>query len=390
LNDPDAELDVEIGPQISGFVRSLRKEGFDLGPGATLDLHRLISDRLPERNRRGLHAPLVGEWCDAMRSLLCHDHAEWQQFPELFERYWLPMQWAENAPLSAEEQIDPRLRKTERRAATTGFAGSSEHFDADGGAGTGAGRQNTLSRTDFGFLLDARARRETERLAERMARTLPQRVVRKKRIARRGGQLHLRRTLRSSFRTGGLPLHPRYSVPRRETPKLVLIQDISHSMARYNPMFMRFSRGLLRVALRAEAFCFHTRMYRVTDLYRERDAITVKKRLDGMSHLWLGGTRIAESLAEFNRDYARDCIDRATIVVLMSDGYDADEPDELAQELARLRQRAKKLVWLNPALDRPGLADPDTPEVVLAQIDRLLPASSLEGLSRAVEALARG
>jgi len=385
----DALPDIELGPQIAGFVRSLRRDGFDLGPGANLDLHRLLADCLPTRRGPGVHLPQVPELHDAMRSLLCHEHDEWQRFPELFERYWLPMQWAENAPLSAAEKVDPRLRH-ERRAATTGFAGSSEHFDADGGAGSGAGRQNTLSRTDFGFLLDARARRETERLAERLARALPQRVARRRRIARRGRRLHLRRTLRSSFRSGGLPLHPRYAVARLETPRLLLIQDISHSMARYSPLFMRFSRGLLRVARRAEAFAFHTRLYRVTDLYRERDAALVKQRLEGMNHLWMGGTRIAESLAEFNREHARDTLDRRTTVVLMSDGYDADEPESLAAELAAIRARAGRIVWLNPALDRPGVVNRETPPELAAAIDRLLPAGNLEGLSRAVDALARG
>ncbi len=353
------------------FVRHLRSEGFALGAGVSADVLRVVAFAGVcgvERVRRQL------------RSLLCQDHDEWRRFPSLFDAFWGLGGAAAGAPTPL-ARMDPRLR--ERAPGDgTGLAGTS---DGPGGEGRGAGRQMTLSRADYRFLTDARDRREIERTAERMARALRHRTHKRKRIVRRGRRVHLRRTLRTSFRYGGLPLHPRFVVRRPDPPELLLVQDISHSMAPYSALLTRLCRGLLRGVPKAEAFAFHTRVYRVSDIYRIRDAATAKDRLDAMNHLWLGGTRIAESLSEINRTYARRMVNARTVAVIMSDGFDSDDTADLARELAELRRRARRLLWLNPALALHADAAQRVPGALRREIDALLPAHNLEALSRAID-----
>ena len=109
-----------------------------------------------------------------------------------------------------------------------------------------------------------------------------------------------------------------------------------------------------------------------------------------MNHLWLGGTRIADSLAQFNRDHAPRFAGRQRTCVLLSDGFDSDDPDHLAREIATLRARVGRLIWLNPALGLPAVTERDLPAPVRRHLDQVLPAHNLLELSRAVAWLARG
>ena len=362
--------------RLAAFVRFLRHHGYGPGPAETADALRALE-------HGGTDDVAVGR--QRLRSLFCRDHEEWRRFPALFDRFWLGIGEGELRDAAA-AGVDVRLRRSEGPAAT-GLAGTADDLAFEPGC-AGAGRQVTLSRADFRFLTDARDRREIERLAERLARSLRHRHTRRRAIRRHGHRLDLRHTLRASLRTGGLPVHPRYRARQPRTPRLLLLQDISHSMVHYSPLLTRFCRGLLRAVRDAEAFAFHTRLYRVTELYRERDAAELKRRMESMNHLWLGGTRIAESLGQFNRQHAERALRPQTVCLLMSDGFDSDDSGRLAEEVAALRARCRRLLWLNPALGLPGITVQDLPAEVRRRVDLVLPAHNLMELSRAVRSLA--
>ncbi len=371
--------------RIADFVRALRREGFGIGVQETLDALRAAS----------LSDPLDAEFLrTGLRALTCHDGAQWHRFDALFENYWFPAR----APLpdepSAAETIDPRLLA--RRRQHDGLTGLAHAMDPDNTyskeihqIGAGASRQNTLSRSDFRFLTDRRDQRGIEVLAERLALRIRRRLTRRRREVARGSRIHMRRTMRRNLATGGLPVYLRFMERRREPPRLVWLQDVSHSMASYSPLLTRFGRGLLRVFPDAEAFVFHTRLFRVTGLYREVNADALRKRLEARNELWLGGTRIAESLASFNQWYAGRYVDRRSIVVILSDGMDSDSPEDLIEAVRVLRQRAHRILWLNPLLGRDGIGVAEEfPPALRGMLDFIGPAHSLHSLARAAEYLA--
>lgn len=372
--------------RIAGFVRMLRREGYGIGVQETLDAVRAA----------GLSDPLDAEFLRAgLRALTCHDAAQWLCFDGLFENYWYPARARLPNELSAAETIDPRLiaRRQARRGGLTGLAHA---MDPDSiysaeiqQIGAGASRQNTLSRSDFRFLTDRRDQREIEILAERLALRIRRRLTRRRREVARGTHIHMRRTLRRNLAIGGLPAHLRFMERRREPPRLVWLQDVSHSMASYSPLLTRFGRGMLRVFPDAEAFVFHTRLFRVTGLYREVNADALRKRLEARNELWLGGTRIAESLASFNQQYAGRYVDRRAIVVILSDGMDSDSPEDLVEAVRALRRRARRILWLNPLLEREGIREAEEfPPALRAMLDFIGAAHSLDSLGRAAEYLA--
>ena len=122
------------------------------------------------------------------------------------------------------------------------------------------------------------------------------------------------------------------------------------------------------------------------------DALSLQRRLELYQHLWLGGTQIAESLQRFQEVYASRFANRQSLVLIMSDGFDSDDPHDLAQQLARLRERVRQVVWVNPMLGRRDAADEVNGDVTrgLADlVDFVAPGHSLEGLETAAAYLAQ-
>ncbi len=137
-------------------------------------------------------------------------------------------------------------------------------------------------------------------------------------------------------------------------------------------------------------FLFHTRLVHISPSLKDRDIARAVERLALMTQGIGGGTKIGESLADFNRWHARRMIHSRTAVVIVSDGYDAGTPEALAEEMRQLRRRCRRLVWLNPLL---GWRD-YTPQArgmkaALPYIDLFAPAHNLESLAALEPYLAR-
>lgn len=176
------------------------------------------------------------------------------------------------------------------------------------------------------------------------------RLSRRHMPACRGDTIDMRRTMRPNLSRGGEPIELR-SKHRPERPvTLVVLLDVSGSMKAYSRYFLSFVHGLVGQWLEADAFLFHTRLVRVTDILRERDPSRAMGRLSLMTEGFGGGTRIAASLEHFNRRYAKETLNSRSVAIVMSDGYDTDPTAALTAELKCLKGRARRLVWLNPLL----------------------------------------
>jgi uncharacterized protein len=189
------------------------------------------------------------------------------------------------------------------------------------------------------------------KLTVRIARRLAHRMSRRRRPVKRRGRIDLRRTLRANLTRGDL-IELRYRERKRKKVRLVLLCDVSGSMDLYSRFLLQFLFALQNVFGRVESFIFSTRLTRVTEYLRARSYRQVLRRLTDVRD-WSGGTRIGESLAQFNREWPH-LVDRRTIVIILSDGWDTGEPDVLASELLRIKRRAARVIWLNPLLGNPS------------------------------------
>jgi uncharacterized protein len=218
-------------------------------------------------------------------------------------------------------------------------------------------------------------------LIARLARRGPMRLSRRTRVARRRSHApDLRRTVRASLRTGGEPLALTWRAPSLRPRQLVLVCDISGSMAPYARMLLQYLHACVTARRRVEAFAFGTRLTRITAELAGRDPDRALDRASGAVLDIAGGTRIGAALAELNRAHGRR-LGRGSLVVILSDGWDRGDPDLLSAEMARLRRTAHRLVWLNPLAAQPTY-EPLTRGMLAAvpHTDRLLPGNSLASL----------
>jgi uncharacterized protein with von Willebrand factor type A (vWA) domain len=192
---------------------------------------------------------------------------------------------------------------------------------------------------------------EVARLTVQIAKRLARRVSRRRKPTRRGGVIDLRRSMRANLMKGEI-IELRRRSRRRRKVRLVLLCDVSGSMDLYSRFLLQFLYALQNVFGRVETFTFATRLTRVSDLLRGPSYKGALRRLTEVRD-WSGGTRIGESIREFNQTWGR-LVDRRTIVLLLSDGWDTGEPDVLAQEMLALKRRAARVIWLNPLLGNPS------------------------------------
>jgi uncharacterized protein with von Willebrand factor type A (vWA) domain len=226
------------------------------------------------------------------------------------------------------------------------------------------------------------------RLAERLPPPVRPVPLRRRKAAPRG-RIDLRATLRSMARTPHV-LSPRFTQPRRERPPVVVLLDISGSMDRYARLFLHYLHGLLRRHQRLQVFTFGTRLTPITRHLRHRDPDEALAATAAHVADWRGGTRIASSLAEFNRHWARRVLTRNAALLLVSDGLDRDEQGGLSQAAAQLGRLAHEFVWLNPLL-RFEHFEPRAAGVraLLPHVDRFLPVHNLASLQSLGHELAR-
>jgi uncharacterized protein with von Willebrand factor type A (vWA) domain len=192
---------------------------------------------------------------------------------------------------------------------------------------------------------------EVARLTILIAKRLARRVSRRRRPTRRGGVIDLRRSMRANMMRGEI-IELRRRERRRRKVKLVLLCDVSGSMDLYSRFLLQFLYALQNVFGRVETFTFATRLTRVTEQLKGHSYQMALRRLADVRD-FSGGTRIGESLQEFNRTW-RTLVDRHTIVILLSDGWDTGEPEVLAHEMLTLKRRAGRVIWLNPLLGNPS------------------------------------
>ena len=153
--------------------------------------------------------------------------------------------------------------------------------------------------------------------------------------ARRRGRLDFRRVIHKSVQSGGTPIRLVFRRRRDKPLRLVAILDVSGSMSPYSTFFVRFLRAMLTSFREADAFVFHTRLVHIGAALRERTTERAIERLALMAQGWSGGTRIGGSIATFNRSYAASVLNRRSVVIIVSDGYDTGPPEQLAASSRR-------------------------------------------------------
>jgi uncharacterized protein with von Willebrand factor type A (vWA) domain len=226
-------------------------------------------------------------------------------------------------------------------------------------------------------------------LMQQLRLAAPLRRSRRSRAARTG-RPDLRRTIRRSFRTGGDPVERAYRDRRHRPRRVVLLLDVSGSMADYSRALLVFAHAALRADRRWEAFCFGTRLTRVTPALAGARPDEALRRASAEVFDWDGGTRIGESLACFLDEFGHRGMARGAIVILCSDGLEVGDPELMAEQMARLHRLAHRVVWLNPMKEDPAYEPlARGMQAALPYVDVFAGGHNFTSLEEAADALAR-
>ena len=378
-------LGVLMRRKFAGFARTLRDNGFKVGLAETHDGLAILT--LPVARR-----PTALK--SALRALFCATHSDWERFDEIFDAYWLGHGRRQVQTLvGATSKSHPPLRRRGDLAGEQAATDLPDHVrrgdDSDGDAHSdgrgrreGASRFENLASVDLRHIIDPADIAQANQLAVRLARVMRARLVRRERIRRRGRRLDLRRTIHRNVSHGGTPVELAWRRRKIKPLRLIVLLDASGSMSLYTSFFVRFVHAVVAAFREAEAFIFHTRLAHVSASLRDRDVARAIDRLSLLAQGIGGGTRIGESLATFNQWHAKRVINTRTAVMIVSDGYDTGEPEQLALQMRRLRRRCRRIIWLNPLIGwRDYAPRARGMQAALPYIDLFAPAHNLESLA---------
>src|SRR3954447_158773 len=375
-----------LGARLTGkltlLAASMRAAGVRVGVGELLSAHRALGAVDPaDRNAAYF----------ALRTTLCSRREDLPAFDAAFDEWFRPAPLLEAEPPPA---LDDAARLVLPSAAVPGEARAAEIEGGEDVVPSAWSDLELLRDKDFADYTEIE-RRAARRVMRRLAAVVPERPSRRTRAARRRGaapraaRIDLRGTMRASLRTGGDPFERHWREPGERPRQLVLVCDVSGSMEPYARMLLAYMQACVAARRRVEAFVFGTRLTRVTAELRGRDPDAALERAAGAARDWSGGTRIGDALATLNREHGRR-IGRGAVVVLLSDGWDRGDPDQLEREIGRLARCSHRLIWLNPLKAHPDY-EPLTRGIraSLPFVDEFMAANSLASLEELAEALDR-
>jgi len=375
-----------LAENILYFARALRAAGIPVGPGAVIDaLEAVKAAGVGERQDFywTLHAVFVKK----------HEHSVLfdQAFRIFFrKRGYLEQMMAMMMPRAPGAAQKPQAGSARVQEAL--FAGLKDKI-ADREHQIEIDRRLTVSdrevlqRKDFAQMSAAEIARAKEAIRH-MVLSLD--AVRVRRLApdRRGHLVDMRRTLRASMKAGGALIDLKYRGPETRLPPIVALLDISGSMGEYTRLFLHFLHAVTDARKRVHSFLFGTRLTNVTRALKAKDPDEALAACSASVADWSGGTRIASSLAAFNKQWARRVLGGGAIVLLITDGLERDPDDRLAFEIDRLHRSCRRLIWLNPLLRFEGFeAKARGVQAMLPHVDEFRPVHNLDSMEALCRAL---
>ena len=384
-----AKPDGRIADNIVYFARALRKAGMRVGPASVKDaIEAVLAAGIGNRDDFywTLHAVLVSRH---------EDHAT---FDEAFRLFWKSRELIEKmlamfSPVAPDNREKQKPRAAESRVADAMFEGHNKNRkpqevpEVEVDARFTFSGNEVLRGKDFAQMTAAEIADAKRAIAELR---LPFDMVRTRRFRPdpHGRRADPRAMMRSALRTGGDLIVPKFRSPREVHPPLVVLADISGSMSQYTRIFLHFLHALAEKRRRVHTFVFGTRLTNLTRQMRHRDPDEALANCSSAVKDWSGGTRIGDTLAEFNRLWSRRVLGQGAVVLLITDGLERDDVAGLAEEMERLKKSCRRLIWLNPLLRFDGFeARARGVRTMLPYVDEFRPVHNLNALSDLVASL---
>ena len=378
-----------LADNVLHFVRLLRAAGLPVGPAKVIDAIAAV-EAVGVANKL--------DFREALATVLVSRHEQLVLFEQAFDIFWRNPKLLEKMVAAMLPRVygrtgdvdPPELPSRLAQAMLPPKLPESRPDDEDevelDAAFTFSPRE-VLQTKDFATMTADELAQVKSMLAQ-LKLPLPELPVRRTRAALRGHRIDLRASLRGMTGAAGAVAPLAFRARVRRTPPLVVLCDISGSMDRYARMLLHFLHAITNDRHRVHTLVFGTRLTNITRHLKHRDVDVALERVTGSVQDWAGGTRIGDSLGEFNRRWSRRLLGQNAVVLLISDGLDAESGQGLDFEIERLAKSCARLVWLNPLLRYAGFeARPAGIRAMLPHVDDFLPVHNLASLTALADAL---
>lgn len=379
----------KLADNITHFARALRKAGLKIGPGAVADAI-LAVEAIGIGSRE--------EFYTALFSVFVKRHEDKPVFDEAFRLFWRSRELIAKMMQMMLPGTPDVGRKDKQRAAQSRAADAlvaekdkktvkRDEPEIEIDARFTMSGSEVLRKMDFAQMTAkeiAAAKAELSRLQMPFDEVR----IRRFRPTTRPRIFDPRQTMRQSMKTGGDLILPKFREHRTMHPPLVILADISGSMSQYTRIFLHFLHAMTEKRRRVHTFLFGTKLTNVTRQMRNKDPDQALDECAALVTDWSGGTRIGETLHEFNRLWARRVLGQGAVVLLITDGLERDSIEELQTEMDRLHRSCRRLIWLNPLLRFDGFeARARGVRAMLPHVDEFRPVHNLEAIGDLVAAL---
>ena len=339
-------LQGSLAENIMLFARLLRATGMPVGTGSVLNAIRAVS-LIGIESQQDLHTVLLCQFVSRREQMPVFDQtfALFWRNPKLMEK----LMGAMLPTLQSDQDQQPLIRRL-GEALSSGNTQSSgqDEEQVELQANLSASESEILQSRDFEQMSESELQ-----VAKKMLKhlKLPMKPIQTRRHQASVSRAHIdmRRTMQNSLRNSELiPLQFKRQITR--PPAIIVLCDISGSMAQYSRMFLHFMHAMTNNGDRVHSFLFGTRLTNISRYLRNKDVDLALEETAKAVEDWSGGTRIGFCLKQFNQHWSRRMLGQGAVVILLTDGLDRGEGPELGKQMERLSKSCRQLVWLNPLL----------------------------------------
>jgi len=360
------------------FCRYLRQHDFTMG----VEEESLALNALKHIDYRSRDV-----FKQALRAVLCRSRSQVSAFDQLFADYWKELEKAVDAKTVQKEKKEPKPMQQQAQAfkALKSWLHGNKTDETETTAAYSL--HESLSRKDFSMVAPDELPELTQYL-KALAKRLAAHTNRRYRADAGGNKPDLRKTLRNNMRRGGELLQLAWRKRKPNRTRLVLLCDVSQSMELYTSFLLQFMYGFQQAYSRTQTFAFGTTLQEITPVLAKNDFATAMRKISSQNQGWSGGTRIGTCLMHFVSQYGKRLINKKTVVIILSDGWDQGDTSVIPESMGWLKTHSRKIIWLNPlaGFDR---YQPDTAgmQAALPYIHVLAPVHNLQSLRRLAQYL---
>lgn len=362
------------------FSRYLRDNAFEIGPNEEADILRSFSQLVPRsfEQQKALY-----------KSILVKNRKQFIQFDELYDQYWDELSRAED---SKKKDLEEKTQKPKKSAGQKSnlqvlkqwlYGG---RIDEEKDIASYSAFE-ALSKKDFASFISAEQKELLQiikLIAQRMANKYSRRFTKSKSTRK----LDLSRTIKNSIKNGVEINQFYFKEQQKRKVNLILICDVSKSMELYSQFLIEFMYGFQQVVDKLHTFVFSTSLISLSRALKDGDYQKVLNNLSEQVPHWSGGTRIGESLHAFKQKHGQRLLNKDSIVIILSDGWDTGDIDLLESSMRYIHKKSDRVIWLNPLAGNPDYK-PTTRgmEVSMPYIDVFTSAHNLDSLRQVVKHL---